>query len=127
MCDDKKIIARKVAKLLRFIAKKIERNPEILNDLNLDIEELPKPVKKRSRSNVIEINVFEIYTKKGEDGLIQELEKLSISQLKHIIRQNGFDPSKLSVKWKKKDRLLNLIVNKVKSRSEKGQVFKNYD
>ena len=127
MCDDKKIIAKKVANLLRSIAIKIEKNPEFLNDLNLTIEEVPTPKKKKRKSKGTEINIFEIYSDKGKDGLILELEKLSVSQLKDIIRQNGFDPTKLSEKWRKKDRLIDLIVSKVKSRSEKGQVFKDYD
>ena len=127
MYDDKKIIAKKVANLLRSIARKIEKNPELLDDLNLTIEEVPISMREKKKSNVIEMNVFEIYSEKGEDGLILELEKLSVSQLKNIIRQNGFDPTKLSEKWRKKDRLIDLIVSKVKSRSEKGQVFKDYD
>jgi len=127
MCNDKKIIAKKVANLLRLIAKKIEENPQILDDLHLTIKEVPTPKKKKRKSRSIGINIFEIYSEKGENGLIIELQKLSVPQLKNIIRQNGFDPTKLSEKWRKKDRLIDLIVNKVKSRSEKGRVFKGYD
>jgi hypothetical protein len=124
---DEKIIAKKVANLLRLIAEKIERHPELLNDLNLTMEEVPISEKKKKTSTVVEINVFEIYSEKGEEGLKSELEKLSIPQLNYIIRQNVFDPTKLSEKWKKKDKLIDLIVNKVKSRTEKGRVFMDYD
>jgi hypothetical protein len=124
---DENIIAKKVANLLRLIAEKIERHPELLKDLNLTMEEVPIAEKKKKTSTVVEINVFEIYSEKGEEGLKSELEKLSIPQLNHIIRQNVFDPTKLSEKWKKKDKLIDLIVNKVKSRTEKGRVFMDYD
>jgi hypothetical protein len=124
---DEKIIAKKVANLLRLIAEEIERHPELLKDLNLTMEEVPIAEKKKKTSTVVEMNVFEIYSEKGEEGLKSELEKLSIPQLNYIIRQNVFDPTKLSQKWKKKDKLIDLIVNKVKSRTEKGRVFMDYD
>lgn len=125
MSNDEAILAKKVARLLRAIAKKIENNPEILNDLNLEISEIPTTKKKKIYEHV-EIDIFSIYSVNGEKALRNELEKLSMSQLKTIIRQNGFDPTKLSDKWRNKKRLIELIVDRVKSRSTKGQVFRDY-
>lgn len=60
----------------------------------------------------------------GEDHLRQQLEALDIEQLKDIIAEHGMDRAKLAVKWKKKDRLTDLIVTTVHERVHKGDAFK---
>ena len=71
-------------------------------------------------------DIFQIFAEGGEQALQQKLELLDLRTLKRIVGQHGFDPSKLAEKWRNKERLVNLIIDRVSARSDKGKVFKEY-
>ncbi len=52
------------------------------------------------------------------------LDELNIDELKDIVAEQGMDRSKLAMKWKKKDRIINLIITAVESRIHKGDAFR---
>jgi hypothetical protein len=52
------------------------------------------------------------------------LENLSVEELKDIVSEHALDSSRLALKWKKADRLLELIVTTVRGRLEKGNAFR---
>ncbi|TAL46787.1 hypothetical protein EPN87_04405 [archaeon] len=107
MSDDR---SRLIAKALRKLAEEVEKNPSLIfNDKNEKKE--------------VYIDIFQIYANGGELSLRNEIEKLDIEDIKNIIRKNSFDSSKLAIKWKNKERLVDLIINKVSARSDKGKVF----
>jgi hypothetical protein len=58
------------------------------------------------------------------EHLSRRLDELSVEELKDMIAEHGMDRTKLARKWKEKDRLVELIVNAVKSRSQKGDAFR---
>lgn len=60
----------------------------------------------------------------GEEQLKDELRKLDIEQLRDIVCEYRMDPSKLVVKWKNKDKVINHIVEMVKNREKKGDAFR---
>lgn len=127
MSNDKEI-AKKAAHILKVIAEKIEKNPEILSNLGLTLGDIPtvNQKKKKMEEPPIDFDIFQIFAEGGEPVLRQKLETLELNTLKKIVRQHGFDPSRLAEKWRKKDRLLNLIIERVSARSDKGRVFKEY-
>jgi len=49
---------------------------------------------------------------------------LSVEQLKDIVSEHALDSSRLALKWKSADRLVELIVATVRSRIEKGDAFR---
>lgn len=57
--------------------------------------------------------------------LKQKLEQLDVEALKDIIAEQGMDRSKLAMKWKSKERLVDLIVSTVASRAQKGDAFRS--
>ena len=67
-----------------------------------------------------------IFSNDGEQVLRGKLEHFELKTLIQIVRQHGFDPSKLAEKWKNKERLINLIIERVTARNDKGKVFKDY-
>ncbi len=69
------------------------------------------------------LDPFAIYLA-GEDSLRRRLSELDVELLKDIIAANGMDSSKLAMKWKTSERLVELIVDTVKSRSRKGDAFR---
>ena len=61
----------------------------------------------------------------GEDALLEQLSNLTDKELKDIIADYGMDPSKLAMKWKNRDRLINLIIDTSHRRASKGDAFRD--
>ena len=60
----------------------------------------------------------------GEPHLRSELAKLNLDQLRDIVAEYGMDTSRLALKWKAPDRLVDFIVSTVIARNRKGDVFR---
>jgi chemotaxis response regulator CheB len=60
----------------------------------------------------------------GEAALREQLSALRVEQLKDIIAEHAMDTTKLAMKWKTSDRLIDLIVTTVRSRLAKGSAFR---
>ncbi|MEN8215338.1 MAG: hypothetical protein ABFS56_02965 [Pseudomonadota bacterium] len=118
-------VAKRVVHILRIVATQIEEHPELLTNAEFRIDDVPAR-KKKVAPPLVDFEIFEVFAAGGESALRSKLEHLDIKTLKIIIANNRFDPSKLAEKWRKKDRLVNLILERVTARSEKGQVFKEY-
>lgn len=58
-------------------------------------------------------------------NLHEKLMELDIEQLKDIIAEHGMDNAKLAMKWKSKERLVNLIIETSIRRSTKGDAFRD--
>ncbi|TKJ26703.1 MAG: hypothetical protein CEE41_01725 [Hadesarchaea archaeon B3_Hades] len=125
MHDEKKM-AMRLARILRAVAKEIEDNPDFLKNIELRIEDIPIVSGKKDMLEPIDIDIFRIFSEGGDQALRQRLEPLELRALVQIVRQHGFDPSKLAEKWKDKERLINLILERVAARSDSGKVFKDY-
>ena len=59
-----------------------------------------------------------------EHLLVEKLHSLTDKQLKDIIADYGMDPSKLAMKWKDQERLINHIVDTARRRAAKGDAFR---
>lgn len=64
-----------------------------------------------------------IYGNGGVPDLRARLGSLGIEELKDIVAEHGMDRSKLAMKWKAPDRLVDLIVDTVQQRAHKGEAF----
>jgi len=125
--SDEEDVAKKVARILRLLAGKIEDNPDFLKDIELAPRDIPIVNRKKKKEEPpIDLDVFRIFSDEGSEVLREKLEPLDLRTLVRIIRQHRFDPSKLAEKWKDKERLINLILERVAARSDKGKVFKEY-
>ena len=60
----------------------------------------------------------------GEDRLREALADLSIEQLKDIVAEHGMDARRLAMRWKRRDRLEELIITTVRARLSKGSAFR---
>lgn len=60
----------------------------------------------------------------GEARLRDRLGTLSVEQLKDMVAEHAMDTTKLAMKWKTSDRLIDLIVSTVQSRLAKGSAFR---
>ena len=61
----------------------------------------------------------------GESNLVDKLTSLEISDLKDIIKFYEMDNTNSYSRWKKKDRLINYIVDVTKSRVSRGNAFRD--
>lgn len=59
-----------------------------------------------------------------ENLLIEKLKELDAKQLKDIIADYGMDPSKLAMRWRNQERLINHIVDTARRRASKGDAFR---
>ena len=70
------------------------------------------------------VDPLELFQEGREDRLREALADLNIEQLKDIVAEYGLDPSKLAMKWKKRERIEDLIVTTIAERLAKGSVFR---
>jgi hypothetical protein len=68
-------------------------------------------------------DVFEALKDKGEDEFGFWLRTLDASTLRAIIKQNGFDPAKVSQRWKDPDKYVELIRDQTRFRLKRGAGF----
>jgi hypothetical protein len=70
---------------------------------------------------------FVVFAEVGADGLRDRLTQLDLEQLRDIVAEHGMDADKLAMKWKDPSRVVERIVERVMSRSEKGSAFRSGD
>lgn len=119
-------VSRRVARLLRVLAANIEQHPELVTDLEFSGDLRSVTRKRKPSSPPIDFDVFQVYAREGGEGLYERLAGLDVIALKRIVAIHGFDQAKLAEKWRSKQRLLNLILDRVAARNDKGRVFKDY-
>lgn len=106
---------------LRKVEQIFEENVIIKNcDNSKKAKEVRRPLNRRDPA------VFDPVALISEDEnlLIEKLQELTDVQLKDIIADYGMDPSKLAMKWKDRERLINHIIDVARRRASKGDVFR---
>jgi hypothetical protein len=129
MLDTLKKLRAFLRRLADLIADEAERNP----DFAAQLQEVVAPAVKvrdgqprKSQAQLPAEHPFEVYRARGEEGLKSWLESLDITALKAVVRQHRLDPSRLSDKWKTKERFVTLILERVPARLKQGDVFRHY-
>lgn len=112
--------------LVNVIIDEVRRNPDFEARVAAALgasTPVDESAGRRGRRHPGVVDPFSTYSE-GEDALRHRLEGLDIEQLKDIVAEHGMDTSKLAMKWKSEDRLIELIVATVASRSRKGDAFR---
>lgn len=125
-------LAAVMAEVLRILADEVENNRSLARKLAGPWEEFlqeakPKEFKeaKKARAVVPEgFDPFRIYYDKGKVGLYEELAKFDAPVLKAILTHFSLDPSRSYTRLRKPEKLIDLIVEKVKAGAERGQAFR---
>lgn len=120
-------VEKRLRALVAEVIEEARRNPEFSTRLEQVLGGDAKPGaasgRRRHRRDPAPFDPFIIY-QHGEQALRARLDELDIEQLKDIVAEHGMDGAKLAMKWKSADRLIELIVGSVASRSRKGEVFR---
>lgn len=77
----------------------------------------------RELKDKVQINIFEEYATKGEQGLRDELALFDTNYLKAIIARYSLDHTNKTYRWKTKEKLIDFIVDTVESDIKKGKYF----
>jgi len=134
---------RNIVNILKQLADAVIEETEHNDDFAHKIEQILScetvTVKKKSTgrkvprtgrpSNRRDPAVFDPVSLISEDEhlLVEKLQNLTDKQLKDIIADYGMDPSKLAMKWKNRERLINHIVDTTRRRAAKGDAFREKD
>ncbi len=109
--------------LLRAIADELEQNQSLAERIARNLD--GGGGKKRTRNGKLAVGLdpFEVLRHGNEGELRARLESLEIPGLKALITQHGLDTTRLAQKWRDKERLVTFILERIRARSEKGDVF----
>jgi len=66
---------------------------------------------------------FAVLREGGEAGLRARLGDLDLPALRQIVRRYRLDPARLSARWAARERVIELIVEQVRARSNLGRAF----
>jgi hypothetical protein len=127
MLKNRHNLKARLHKFTELIAQEAERNQEFAKGLAdiLGITGETSTQRKQNRSRN-EVDPFDVLVEKGIDGLKIWLGSLDIDMLRSIVRQHSLDSSRLSDKWKNKERFVELICERVHARSRHGDSFRRY-
>lgn len=109
------------------VLKEVHANPDLSFRLGKTIEKYaPGTGKPSVRTHRRKPGVFDpiVVHRENPDKLKLRLKELDIEELKDIIAEQGMDRSKLAMKWRTKERLINLIITTTESRVRKGDAFR---
>ncbi len=115
-----------VERFLQVIADEVRSNPSFRARLEEALSGAPRPEPQRlsARRTAATIDVFAVYRSEGAAELRRQLETLDVERLKDIVAEHGMDHSRLALKWRRPERLVDLIVSAVEARLTKGDVFR---
>lgn len=113
--------------LFNEILAEVERNDELRAKVEGVLGRSPtqasKPSKQAARRNPGRFDPMAVYRERSTD-LAHRLDELNVEELKDLIAEHGMDRTKLAMKWKDRQRLVELITRTVESRAQKGDVFR---
>jgi hypothetical protein len=112
-------------RLFETILAEAAANPTFAQRLSAalaDNREVPRRHRPGRRKPGV-VDPFALYSH-GEEPLRHALGSLGVEQLKDIVAEHGMDLSKLAMKWKTPERLIDLIATTVRTRSQKGDAFR---
>jgi len=128
-------LGKHMAEFLRLLAIEVESNKAMAKRLAdpfrvmIDKKEasLISERRKSKKKETVKIpegfDPFQIYYDKGAVGLYNELAGMDARTLKAVLSHFTLDPSRSYSRWRKPEKLVNLIIERVKAMSSKGQVF----
>lgn len=123
-----------MAQMLHILAEEVAGNKRLASRLSVPWQAymneklMPAgqaaPKKKASIKEPPSVDPFKAFLEGGSVLLVKTLEDMDAAECKNIISHYALDPSRSYVRWRKKEKLVELIVQRVKAVVNKGEVFK---
>lgn len=124
-----KKLTRTLRKLADLLDQESSRNPGFADDLASVFEESFQVGTKRKRqlaetkAACTAPDVFQALEQNGEAEFQFWLRGLDTRILKQIIKENGFDPAKISSRWIEHDKFVELVAEQAIARMQRGSAF----
>lgn len=113
----------KLEAVLREVVAEARRNADFA--ARLDQAFATEPPKRASRRRAPgRLDPFDVLAS-GEDTLRLRLADLDVEELKDIVAEHGMDHSRLAMRWRRPERLIDLIVSETMARLAKGDAFRS--
>ena len=122
-------LERRLRALIETVIEEARSNPTLERRLEVALDvatEMDAGGRRRGprRRNAPSLDPFALY-EQGEDHFREALANLDLDQLKDVVAGYGMDRARLALRWRTPSRLVELIVDTVKTRSVKGDAFRN--
>ncbi|MFP4361767.1 MAG: hypothetical protein ACLFTG_13965 [Alphaproteobacteria bacterium] len=116
-------LRRRFDAFVRVVAEQAERDPDFARRLEAALggEFAPARSPRRRRAPAAFDPIAAAHD--GEATLRARLAELSADQLKDMIAEHGLDPTGRASRWRKPERLVELIVDRAVERAQKGRGF----
>jgi hypothetical protein len=118
-----------LASIFAELLQEVETNPALRERIERHLAQEPRPTlpttetKRRNRRSAPAVDPYVLF-QQGEPTLRDALAKLDIEQIKDVISAFALDSTRLALKWKDRERLVELVVGGVRTRLEKGDAFR---
>lgn len=112
----------KLEAVFREVVAEARRNADFAARLDEALATSPRRKTHRRRAPGL-LDPFDLLAS-GEDVLRLRLDKLSVEELKDIVAEHGMDHDRLALRWRRPERLIELIVSEAKARLAKGDAFR---
>ncbi len=120
-------VEQRLQRLFSVLLDAVKTDPALAERVEVAlgvVEKQPSPPSERKhRRTPAPLDPYAEYAL-GEEGLLSKLHGLDIEALKDIVAQFGMDRSKLVMKWKTPDRIIDHIVATVRARAQQGDAFR---
>ncbi len=100
--------------ILRYMANKIEENPDLVKNLKIEVKIKPE----KGLAKEIELSDYDT-----EEELYNALKKMNLENLKSIIKQNKLGNYSSVSKLVTREELIKFIIKRVNDRYHKGDSF----
>ena len=121
--NDKKLLAD----AFRIVADQIENSDWDTLEEILQFKKRRNPPAINEESVEFSKDIYSVVNSIDLDTLTERLNALGIDTLKEIISKNGLDTTGRSLKWKDRERLVSLIIERVGAKMSHGKVFFDQD
>lgn len=120
-----KKLTRVLRDLVALIDDEASRNPGFAERLEIITADLPERGRKTGtkKSATAAPDVSAAFQEKGEEEFRFWLRTLDLLTLKAIVKINGFDPAKVSQRWRDSDKFVSLITEQTSARLRRGSAF----
>jgi|GEM_PF-1148113 len=123
------MLKKKLESLAKLLGDEAERNPRFREQLQAILErstytvEHPRRIKTEAPETP---DPFDAFRTMGPEKFRAHLGEMRLETLRQIVRHHRLDPSRLSERWKSKDRFVDIICQRVEARAKQGEVFRDY-
>jgi hypothetical protein len=123
-------MSNSLSKVFAELLREVDSNPQLRERIERHFTGVPAradttpATKRRNRRNEPAVDPYSLL-QQGEQALRAALEPLDLEQLKDVISAFSLDSARLALKWKDRQRMVELIVSAVRTRLAKGDAFRN--